>query len=99
LGGGRSSEASIVLLSFSFASLLVHDLMHDLQPPAQPVGRSVYGQNLRVVQETVEDRHGQNLLAEAQREERSAQAVAITANGRLLRRLEGTPCEDLAAHR
>lgn len=38
-------------------------------------------------------------LAEAQREEGSAGAVALTADGgRLLRRLEGTPYENLGAH-
>lgn len=37
-------------------------------------------------------------LAEVQREEGSAGAVALTADGRLLRRLEGTPYEDLGAH-
>ena len=37
-------------------------------------------------------------LAEAQREEVSEGAVTLTADGRLLRRLEGTPYEDLGAH-
>ena len=37
-------------------------------------------------------------LAEAQRQEGNAGVVALTADGRLLRRLEGTPYEDLGAH-
>ncbi len=36
-------------------------------------------------------------LVEAQREEGGAGAVALTADGRLLRRLEGTLYEDLGA--
>ena len=37
-------------------------------------------------------------LVEARREEGSAEAVALTAEGRLLRRLEGTTHENLGAH-